>query len=180
MVKLTYSLIVGRFELTGEYEAVPIDDPGTPGMPSQEWERPELEAAIAVLQQAESINGDELRCARKAMGLRQPALAALLEVATETVSRSARGTRRKPFRQRREWLLGQVLLALCATACTCPRTRSVWSSRAEAARSRRQPRCPRPRGMDASHFLPSLTPDPAERDGSLPLGGGLASAQARP
>jgi DNA-binding transcriptional regulator YiaG len=87
MPKLTHTLTVGRFELTGEYEAVPIDDAGTLGMPSQEWERLELEAAIAVFQQAESINGDELRCARKAMGLRQPDLAALLDVATETVSR---------------------------------------------------------------------------------------------
>lgn len=87
MPKLTHTLTVGRFELTGEYEAVPIDDAGTLGMPSQEWERLELEAAIAVFQQAESINGDELRCARKAMGLTQPDLAALLDVATETVSR---------------------------------------------------------------------------------------------
>jgi len=74
MPKLTHTLTVGRFELPGEYEAVPIDDAGTLGMPSQEWERLELEAATAVFQQAESSNGDELRCARKAMGLRQPDL----------------------------------------------------------------------------------------------------------
>jgi hypothetical protein len=43
--------------VTGEYEAVPIDDAGTVGMPRQQGERLELEAAIAVFQQAESING---------------------------------------------------------------------------------------------------------------------------
>lgn len=87
MPKRTHTLTVGRFEVTGEYEAVPIDEEGGLGMPSQEWERLELEAAIAVFQHTESINGEELRCARKAMGLRQPDLAALLDVATETVSR---------------------------------------------------------------------------------------------
>ena len=73
--------------MAGEYEAVPIDDDGNLGMPSQEWERLELQAAIAILSHAESINGEELRFARKAMSLRQPDLAALLDVATETVSR---------------------------------------------------------------------------------------------
>lgn len=55
-------------------------------MPSTELGRLELQAAIAVLSEADSIDGDELRVARKAMGLRQPDLVALLDVATETVS----------------------------------------------------------------------------------------------
>jgi DNA-binding transcriptional regulator YiaG len=112
MPKLTHTLTVGRFEVAGQYEAVPIDDAGTLGMPSQEWERLELEAAIAVFQQAESINGDELRCARKAMGLRQPDLAALLDVATETVSRWETGA--DPIRRQTQLA---VLLFLEHTRC---------------------------------------------------------------
>ena len=78
--------------MIGEYEAVPIDEAGTLGMSSTELGRLELHAAIAVLSEAESIEGDELRFARKAMGLRQPDLAALLDVATETVSRWETGS----------------------------------------------------------------------------------------
>jgi transcriptional regulator with XRE-family HTH domain len=55
-------------------------------MSSTELGRIELQAAIAVLSETETIHGDELRFARKAMGMRQPDLAALLDVATETVS----------------------------------------------------------------------------------------------
>ncbi len=87
MPKLTHTLTVGRYEVTREYEAVPIDEDGSLGMPSQEWERLELEAAIKVLSQAELINGDELRFARKAMELLQPNLAELLDVSVGTVSR---------------------------------------------------------------------------------------------
>jgi DNA-binding transcriptional regulator YiaG len=87
MPKREHTLTVGRYNVTGEYDAVPIDDEGGLGMPGHELERLELQAAIAVLSHAGSINGDELRFARKAMGLRQPDLAALLDVATETVSR---------------------------------------------------------------------------------------------
>jgi DNA-binding transcriptional regulator YiaG len=87
-MKREHTLKVGRFNVTGEYEAVPIpEEDGSWGMPSQEWERLELQAAIAVFQQVESIEGGELRFARKAIGLKQPELAALLDVATETVSR---------------------------------------------------------------------------------------------
>lgn len=87
MPKRSLVLTVGRYHVTGEYEAVPVDDDGTLGLPGLEWGRLELRAAIAVLSQAPSLEGDELRFARKAMGLRQPDLAALLDVATETVSR---------------------------------------------------------------------------------------------
>jgi hypothetical protein len=47
-------------------------------MPSTELGWLELQAGTAVLSEAESINGDELGFARKAMGLRQPDSAALL------------------------------------------------------------------------------------------------------
>jgi DNA-binding transcriptional regulator YiaG len=87
MTTREHTLTVGRYRVIGEYEAVPIDDSGTLGMPSTELGRLELQAAIVVLSETQSINGDELRFARKAMGLRQPDLAALLDVATETVSR---------------------------------------------------------------------------------------------
>lgn len=78
---------VGRYKVTGEYEATRIEHDNSWGISDAEWGRLEIAAARAVLAQAESINGDELKYARKAMGLRQPDLAALLEVATETVSR---------------------------------------------------------------------------------------------
>jgi DNA-binding XRE family transcriptional regulator len=91
-IKQEHTLTVGRYRVVGEYEAVPIDDAGTLGMPSTELGRLELQAAIAVLSEAESIHGEELRFARKAMGLRQPDLAALLDVAAETVSRWETGT----------------------------------------------------------------------------------------
>ena len=96
MPKREHTLTVGRYRVIGEYEAVAIDAEGTLGMPSSELGRLELHAAIAVLSEAESINGDEMRCARKAMGLRQPALAALLDVATETVSRWETGAEPTP------------------------------------------------------------------------------------
>lgn len=87
MPKRTHTLTVGRYEVEGEYDAVPINDQGELGMPSEEWERLELEAEIQVFSQSELINGDELRFARKAMGLTQPALADMLDVSVGTVSR---------------------------------------------------------------------------------------------
>src|SRR5690242_8025638 len=97
MAKREHTLTVGRYRVVGDYEAVAIDEDGTLGMPSNELGRLELEAAIAVLSEAESIRGDELRFARKAMGLRQPDLAGLLDVATETVSRWETGA--EPIRR---------------------------------------------------------------------------------
>lgn len=85
-MKREHTVTVGRYRVTSEYEAVPLDD-GTFAMSSTDFGRLGLQAAIAVLSTAESITGDELRFARKAMALRQPDLAALLDVATETVSR---------------------------------------------------------------------------------------------
>jgi DNA-binding transcriptional regulator YiaG len=86
-MKQQRTLRVGRFEVTVEYEATRIEHDGSWGISDAEWGRLEIAAACAVLSHAESINGDELKFARKAMGLRQPDLAALLDVAPETVSR---------------------------------------------------------------------------------------------
>jgi DNA-binding transcriptional regulator YiaG len=57
------------------------------------------------------IHGEELRFARKAMGQRQPDLATLLDVATETVSRWETGT--EPIRRQTQLA---VLLYLEHTA----------------------------------------------------------------
>jgi DNA-binding transcriptional regulator YiaG len=86
-MKKTHKIRVGRFEVTGDYEPVRIEHDGSWGMRNEDLERLELEAAIKVLSQAELINGDELRFARKAMDQLQPALAALLDVSIGTVSR---------------------------------------------------------------------------------------------
>src|SRR4051794_4971557 len=107
MPKREHTLTVGRYRVIGEYEAVAIDEAGTLGMPSSELGRLELHAAIAVLAEAESISGDELRFARKAMGLRQPDLAALLDVAPEPVSRWETGA--EPIRRQTQLA---VLLSL--------------------------------------------------------------------
>jgi DNA-binding XRE family transcriptional regulator len=85
-MKREHKITVGRYTLIGTYEAVELED-GTFAMSSADFGRLGLQAAIAVFKKAESINGDELRFARKTMGLRQPDLGALLDVATETVSR---------------------------------------------------------------------------------------------
>jgi hypothetical protein len=46
-MKREHTLKVGRFNVTGEYEAVPIpEEDGSWGRPSEEWERLELQAAI--------------------------------------------------------------------------------------------------------------------------------------
>jgi hypothetical protein len=79
-MKREHTFTVGRFEVKGEYEAVFIQQDGSRGMPSEDLGRLELQAAIAVFSHAESINGDGLRFSRKAMGLRQPDSAALLDV----------------------------------------------------------------------------------------------------
>jgi DNA-binding transcriptional regulator YiaG len=86
-MKKTHKIRVGRFEVTGDYEAVRIEHDGSWGMRNEDLERLELEAAIKVFSQEDLINGDELRFARKAMDQLQPALAALLDVSVGTVSR---------------------------------------------------------------------------------------------
>jgi DNA-binding transcriptional regulator YiaG len=83
----TRTIRVGRFEYTGQYDGVPLAYDGSLGMRNEDLERLELEAAVTVFSRAESIEGAELRFARKAMDLLQPALAGLLDVSVGTVSR---------------------------------------------------------------------------------------------
>ncbi len=86
-MKRSHTFRVGRYAITGEYDAVRIEHDDSWGISSQEMGRLELQAAIAVLSQAEAIIGSELKFARKAMGLRQTELAAMLDVTAETISR---------------------------------------------------------------------------------------------
>jgi DNA-binding XRE family transcriptional regulator len=87
-MKRSQTLVVGRYEVTGEYEAVPLESlPGQWGIPSEEWGRLELQAASLVLSRSEGVGGSELRFARKALGLSQGDLGGLLGVALETVCR---------------------------------------------------------------------------------------------
>ena len=91
--KPVLTLRVGRYEVSAPYVQVTLELPtgNEPGLTSEEWGRLELQAAIAVLSSAPSIMGAELKFARKAMGLTQPELAALLDVAVETVCRWEKG-----------------------------------------------------------------------------------------
>jgi hypothetical protein len=59
MKKLTHTIKIGRFEVTGQYEGVPIARDGSFGMRSEELERLELQAAIAVFSQQDLVNGEE-------------------------------------------------------------------------------------------------------------------------
>lgn len=109
-MKRKHTLKVGRFTVEGSYDAVQLDD-GSFAMPSEELGRLELQAAIQVFREAQGIEGGELRFARKAMDLRQPDLAALLDIATETVSRWETGA--DPIRRQTQLA---VLLLLENTA----------------------------------------------------------------
>jgi DNA-binding transcriptional regulator YiaG len=109
-VKREHSIVVGRYRVIGEYDAVQLDD-GSFAISNEDFGRLGLQAAIAVFQQSETIQGGELRFARKAMGLKQPELAALLDVATETVSRWE--TNKDPIRRQTQLA---VLLLLEHTA----------------------------------------------------------------
>lgn len=95
MKELTHT--VGRYRVTGEYEPVKIEFDDSEGIHSENLGRLELTAARAVLAHAESIVGDELKFARKAIGLSQVELGALLDVTNETVSRWETGA--EPIRR---------------------------------------------------------------------------------
>jgi DNA-binding transcriptional regulator YiaG len=60
---------------------------GDPGLTDDELGTLERRAAIAVLHDVRTIEGPELRDARKVLGLKQTELAQYLDVAPETVSR---------------------------------------------------------------------------------------------
>lgn len=129
MPKLAHTIRVGRFEVTGKYEGVPIAHDGSLGMQSEELARLELQAAIAVFSQPDLVNGDELRFARKAMDQLQPALAALLDVSVGTVSRWETGA--EPIGRQTQLA---VLLLLEHTLATGTPTASASSNDTAALR----------------------------------------------
>ena len=112
-MKLSHTLTVGRYEVTGHYEGVRLEFDGSLGMHSKDLQRLELEAAIAVFTQPDLINGDELRFARKAMDLSQTALGSRLDVSVGTVSRWETGA--EPIRRQTQL---SVLLLLEHTLAT--------------------------------------------------------------
>jgi DNA-binding transcriptional regulator YiaG len=119
----TRTIRVGRFEYTGQYDGVPLAYDGSLGMRNEDLERLELEAAVTVFSRAESIEGAELRFARKAMDLLQPALAGLLDVSVGTVSRWETGA--EPIGRQTQLA---VLLLLERTAKNGKPTPSVVSN----------------------------------------------------
>jgi DNA-binding transcriptional regulator YiaG len=117
-MKREHTLTVGRFEFTGEYEAVLLEYDGSWGMRSEDLGRLELQAAIAVLGQPDIINGDELRFARKAIGLRQPELGGLLDVSVGTVSRWETGA--EPIQRQTQLAVLLLLEHTLATGSPTP------------------------------------------------------------
>lgn len=77
-MKRTNIIRVGRYEITGEYEATDLGN-GEWGISDAEWGRLELQASIALLSHAKTIVGEELQFIRKALGLRVSELATLLD-----------------------------------------------------------------------------------------------------
>lgn len=77
----------GRFTVIDTGNATETLSDGTSGITSEELARLERRAAVAVLSEVHEVEGSELKFARKALGVSQPALARLLGVTPETVCR---------------------------------------------------------------------------------------------
>lgn len=78
---------VGHYKVDDGSQMAPVCLNGHPELDLEQRAAYERRAAALVLSEAETIGGDEIRFARKALGLTQARLGALLEVAQETVSR---------------------------------------------------------------------------------------------
>ena len=79
---------VGKVTVTDGTRAVPTCKAcGEPALTLQDLESYERRAASTALREGRHVDGDVLRFARKAAGLRQADLAKLLEYTAETVSR---------------------------------------------------------------------------------------------
>jgi len=78
---------VGRYNVEDSSARVPVCTEGHAEISLDELSEYERRAAIVVLSEAAEIGGAEIRFARKSAGLIQARLAAMLDVAPETVSR---------------------------------------------------------------------------------------------
>ncbi len=78
---------VGRYKVDDGSQFVPICANGHVEIDLKQLAEYERRAAVVVLSEAADVGGAEIRFARKALGLTQARLAALLDVAPETVSR---------------------------------------------------------------------------------------------
>ena len=78
---------VGRYKVDDGSQIVPVCAKGHAEIDLEQLTEYERRASVVVLSEAAEIGGDEIRFARKALGLTQARLANLLDVAPETVSR---------------------------------------------------------------------------------------------
>jgi DNA-binding transcriptional regulator YiaG len=83
---------VGRYKVDDGSQALPVCANGHVELDLKQLAEYERRAAVVVLSEVENVGGAEIRFARKALGLTQARLAALLEVAPETVSRWETGS----------------------------------------------------------------------------------------
>jgi DNA-binding transcriptional regulator YiaG len=85
---------VGRYKVDDDALPGPVCANGHAEVDLDRLAEYERRAAIVVLTQAADVGGDEIRFARKSLGLTQARVAALLDVAPETVSRWETGSER--------------------------------------------------------------------------------------
>jgi DNA-binding transcriptional regulator YiaG len=87
-MKQSHKTKVGRYIVidNGVLATEQMSD-GTPILPAEMVSMLERRATITVLRDVELVSGEELRFARKVLGLRQSEMAEQLGVAVETVSR---------------------------------------------------------------------------------------------
>jgi DNA-binding transcriptional regulator YiaG len=78
---------VGRYKVDDGSQLVSVCANGHAELTLEQMAEYERRAAVVVLSEVAEVGGAEIRFARKALGLTQARLAALLEVAPETVSR---------------------------------------------------------------------------------------------
>jgi len=83
---------VGRYRVEDDSQALPVCPNGHAELSTEDLAGYERRAAVVVLSEAADIGGAEIRFARKALGLTQASLAALLDVAPETISRWETGS----------------------------------------------------------------------------------------
>lgn len=83
---------VGRYKVDDASQMVSVCANGHPELELEQLAEYERRAAVVVLSEAAQVGGEEIRFARKALGLTQARLAALLDVKQETVSRWESGS----------------------------------------------------------------------------------------